>query len=183
MITIKDFMETVEYKISEGSKYQWDCYGNSAWTLTHEDYPRNTTIFIVFDTEDQTVYEMQAWDGLYKREYRWINKQYINAHTAECVERGVPVHQSIDDRNYIELEVEEDMIEKATAIFKGLIYDERVQVQLDLSKDELLSIMTMAHKKDMTLNAFVEHILIEFIRKQEEQGKQDKQDSQEILVA
>ena len=183
MITIKDFMEIIEYKVSDGSKYQWNCYGSSAWTLTHEDYPRNTTIFIVFDTDNQTVYEMQAWDGLYKREYRWINEEYVDEHTAECAERNVPVHQSIDDRKFIDLEVEEDMIEKAKAIFKGLDYDTRIQIQLDFSKDELYRLMHQAHEKDMSLNAYIEYVLKEYIRKQEDQDKQDKQDSQEILVA
>ncbi len=166
MITIKDFMETVEYKISDGSKYQWDCYGSNAWTLTHEDYPRNTTIFIVFDTTDQTVYEMQAWDGPNKKEYRWINEDYVDEHTAECKERDVPVNQSIDDRNFTDLDVEEDILEKADAIFRGVPYDTRVMVQLTLSKDEQHTLMEMAHKKDMSLNKFVEYALIETLRKQ-----------------
>jgi len=164
MITIKDFMELIEYKISDGARYQWDCYGHSAWTLTHDDYSRNTTIFIVFDTVDQTVYEMQAWDGLYKREYRWINDAYIDAHTAESVRRNVPPRQSIDERSYVELDVEDDILEKARCIFKGIDYDDRVMVQLNLTKEDQHALMQMAHEKDMTLNKFVEFVLIEYMR-------------------
>jgi len=165
MITIKEFMELIEYKISDGSRYQWDCYGHSAWTISYEDIAKNTTIFIVFDTNDQTVFEMQAWDGLYKREYRWINEAYIEDHAAECYQRNVPVRQSIDERNFIDLDVEMDMMEKAYAIFKGLEYDTRVSIQLNLDKDVEYQLMQMAHEKDMTLNQFVEDLLREYIKK------------------
>jgi hypothetical protein len=33
MITMKEWMELVDYKITEGSDYTWSCYGPNAYTL------------------------------------------------------------------------------------------------------------------------------------------------------
>ena len=33
MITIKEWMELVDYKITEGSTYGWQCYGPNAYCL------------------------------------------------------------------------------------------------------------------------------------------------------
>ena len=32
-MNLKDFMEVIDYKITEGSEYQWSCFGNNAYTL------------------------------------------------------------------------------------------------------------------------------------------------------
>jgi len=33
MITLKQWMEVVNYRITEGSQFQWECYGSHAYTL------------------------------------------------------------------------------------------------------------------------------------------------------
>jgi hypothetical protein len=165
MITIKEFMEVIEYKINDGSEYQWHCYGHNAYHIGHDNIKTGVSINIVFDTVDQTVYEMQAWDGANGREYRWINPAYATAHDNECLERHVSLHTSCDERNFINLEAEEDILEKAAAIFKGIDYDDRIIVKLNLTEEEECSLMRMAHDKDMSLNKFVEYILKEEMRK------------------
>jgi hypothetical protein len=162
-ISLKDFMECVNYKITEGSEYLWSCYGPNAyqidsWNGRHDE--EGYTVNIVFDTKDQSVYEMQAWDYGAGREYRWINPDYIDAVKAEYVTRGVDFSISVDDSRYIDLEVENDILEKARAIVIGEEYDARIQVPLTLSDSDLLLLMKMAHEKDMTLNQFVESVLL-----------------------
>jgi hypothetical protein len=161
MITLKDFMECVDYKISDGSEYLWTCFGPNArsmeyWNGEHTD---SITICCVFDTEDQTVYEMQAWDGRNNREYRWIHPDYVEAHKAEAKNRNVDFEQSFDDNKFIDLDVAEDMLDKASAIMYGEEYDTRIIVSLDMTASEKLMLMEMAHAADMSVNQYVEMIL------------------------
>lgn len=44
-----------------------------------------------------------------------------------------------------------------------LAEDNRVEILLDLSDQELLVLFKMAHEKDMTFNDFVEHVLTEYL--------------------
>jgi len=44
-----------------------------------------------------------------------------------------------------------------------LAEDNRVEILLDLSDQELLVLFKMAHEKDMTFNDFVEHVLKEYL--------------------
>ena len=55
MITIKDFMETVDYRITEGSDFGWKCFGPNSycldsWSGEQDGY----SIGITFDTKNQT---------------------------------------------------------------------------------------------------------------------------------
>lgn len=162
MITVKDFMECTGHKISETAEYCWACYGNHAqhmdyWNGKHDE--TGFSISIVYDTVTQVVYEMEAWDYKNEREYRWTNPDYAGLAKKEAKQRGQKHKRSMDDRKYIDLDVAEDMLEKASAIVAGKEYDARIQVPLDLEDALLFEMMKMAHSKDMTLNQFVEHIL------------------------
>lgn len=161
MITMKDFMECTDYRITESSPFMWDCFGPNAigidyWNGTYAD---GVNVNIVYDAKTNFVYEMQAWDYANNREYRWIHPGYIEGHAAEALRRNVDHFQSIDDRKFIDLEVVDDMLEKAYAIGHGEEYDDRVIVPLDMNDEQLLQLMKLAHEADMSLNQFVEFIL------------------------
>lgn len=161
MITLKDFMEAIQYKVNDGSEYMWNCYGPNArsmeyWNGEHEG---GVTVTCVFDTETQFVYEMEAWDNARGVEYRWIHPAYIEGHAQEAKNRGVDFEQSYDDNKFTDLEVAEDILEKAAAMVAGEDYDNRIMVTLNLSYDDEHLLMEMAHEADMSLNKFVEHIL------------------------
>jgi len=168
MITIKDFMECVEYKISDGYEYQWGCYGPNARAMSYDNGKQgdeNSIVYIVFDTKTQFVYEMQAWDGHNNKEYRWIHPGYIEGHAAEAKRRGIDFKESCEFSKFVDLELPEDMLEKASAIYREEDYDERIMVRLDLDQDSLFLLMEMAHEADLSLNQFVEHILREDMKK------------------
>jgi hypothetical protein len=63
----------------------------------------------------------------------------------------------------VDLEVDLDWLEKAEAIVDGVVYDDRVQIELNLDEDLLFDLMKLAHKQDTTLNQLVEKILREHI--------------------
>lgn len=164
MITLNDFMEAIQYKVTDGSEFMWTCYGPNARSLDHwngETGSAGRTVSIVFDTKTQFVYQMEAWDQSTDAVYRWIHPAYIEGVAAEAKSRGVDFEESFDGNKFTDLEVVEDILEKATAIAAGEEYDDRTMVTLTLGYDEMYLLMEMAHEADMTLNEFVEQILRE----------------------
>jgi hypothetical protein len=163
MITLKEWMELIDYKITEGSEYCWHCYGLSAYSLDSWTGNQDGSSFtVVFDKNDQTVYEVQAHDFLHNRAYRMINPEYKSQHTTEAAERNCG-DQAWDDVDYIDLEVTDDFIQKALSIKAGEDYDTRVSVPINFTDEELLKYMKLAHERDMTFNEFVEEALREAI--------------------
>ena len=78
MITLKEWLETVEYKITEGSNFTWSCYGPHAHTLDSWSGDNDGHSFtIIFDTKTQVVYKAQAHDYANDRAYRMINPDYL----------------------------------------------------------------------------------------------------------
>lgn len=160
MITIKDFMETIEYKISEGSEYCWNCFGADCRRLEHWSGEQDgCNISILFDTVTQAVYQMEAHDYKNERCYRWTSPDVLEAFYAECDSHNVGRTEAYDDVKFVELETAEDMLEKSRAIFLGEDYDARVSVPLEFTDEELLKYMTMAHERDITFNQLVEEAL------------------------
>lgn len=160
MITIKEWMELVDYKITEGSQYQWRCYGYDAYSLDSWDGDYDGHSFtIIFDTKTQEVYEVQAHDFRNQRAYRMINPTYQPQHNTEATDRNINADEAWDDVDYVDLDVEDDFIQKALAIKAGEDYDTRVSMPIDFTDEELLKYMKLAHERDMTFNQFVEEAL------------------------
>jgi predicted HicB family RNase H-like nuclease len=84
----------------------------------------------------------------------------------EAKRRDVNKDTAWDDVNYIDLEVDDDFIQKCLAIKAGEDYDTRIQVPLDLSDEMLYNMMKLAHEQDVTLNQLVEQVLREAIERE-----------------
>ena len=167
MLNMKEWMELVDYEISEGSNYGWSCYGSDAYTLDNWNGvhgPGGYSFSIVFDTVTQTVYQVSAYDYTNNRAYRMINLDYVEQHCKEAESRDVPINQAWDDVVYVDLDVVDDFIQKCLAIRAGEDYDTRVQVEIDFSDEDLLQYMKLAHERDMTFNEFVTQALTEAIQ-------------------
>ena len=82
---------------------------------------------------------------------------------SEAKERNVDPDQAWDDVKWIDLDVGDDWLEKATAMFNGEEFDTRVQMEVDLDDDLILHLAKEAHKRDITLNKMIEVILQEMI--------------------
>ena len=166
MITLKQWMEVADYRITEGSEYMWDCYGSNAyrldsWNGDHDGH----SISIVFDTKTQEVYEASAYDYKNQRAYRLINPTYIKKFKKESKRRDIDFDEAWDDVAYVDLETEDDYLEKAQAIVAGVDYDTRVEMPLVLDNDQLFELMKVAHSRDITLNELVEDVLQDAISK------------------
>jgi hypothetical protein len=164
MITLKEWMELVDYRITEGSDYCWQCYGNDAYMLDSWNGEQDGHSFtIIFDTKTQAVYEAQAHDYVHNRAYRLVNPEFKADHDREANQRDVNLNEAWDDINYIELDVVDDFIQKGLAIREGEDYDTRVQMQVEFSDDDLLTYMKIAHDRDITFNELIEIALQEAI--------------------
>jgi hypothetical protein len=159
MLTLRDFFELIEYRINEGSDYGWQCYGDFAHAIdcTDKDY----SLTVIFDRQDQTVYEVSVCDYRNDRAYRMIDPEYQAAHRAEAQDRGVDADRAWDEVRYTDLEVGEDFVDKARAIIAGNDYDTRIEIPIDLPESELLELFKLAHSQDMTFNDFVVEIVTE----------------------
>ena len=162
MITLKEWMEVVEYRVTEGSNFCWDCYGADSYSLDSWSGEQDGNSFtIIFDTKTQVVYEVQSHDYRNQRAYRLCNPDFKSERDTESTDRNVALNQAWDDVDYVDLETDDDWIQKALAIVAGDDYDTRVTVPLDLDEHEMFTLMKMAHERDLTLNEFVEEILRE----------------------
>ena len=168
MITLKEWMEIVDYKITEGSDFGWLCYGKDVHMLDSWNGEQDGHSFtVIFDTKTQVVYEVQAHDYVHNRAYRMINEDFQKKAKKEARKRDVNRNMAWDDVDYVDLETDEDFLEKAQAIVNGTDYDTRVQVPLELDDDTMFQMMRMAHERDLTLNEFVEDLLREFLKKED----------------
>jgi hypothetical protein len=160
MITMKEWMEVVGYRITEGADYCWECYGTHAYSLDSWNGDQDGHSFtITFDQKTQEVFEVQAHDYKHQRAYRMINSDYAKKHKKECKRKAVNLNEAWEDVDYVDLEVVDDFIQKCLAIREGEDYDTRIQVPVNFTDAELLQYMKMAHERDMTFNALVEEAL------------------------
>ena len=160
MITLKEWMEIVNYRITEGSAYGWQCYGADAYMLDSWNGEHDGHSFtIIFDTKTQVVYEAQAHDYVHNRAYRMINEDFRKKNKKEARRRAVNKDEAWDDVRYVDLDVDDDFIQKCLAIRAGEDYDTRVSVPVDFTDQELLEYMKLAHERDITFNQLVEQAL------------------------
>lgn len=156
MLTLKEWMELVDCRITEGGSYFTNIpglYSLSAWNERQDGW----SFFIAFDPKDnQRVYVVEAWDYARNRAYRLKDP---------AIELD---KQAWDDVDFTELEDDDDFFQKAVAIKTGEDYDTRVSVPLDLPDELMFKLMKQAHQQDITLNQLVEEALRKVIEGVEE---------------
>lgn len=151
MLTLKEWMELVDCRITEGSDYHANVdglYTLTSWNEEQDGYSLN----IVFAPKDnQRVYCVEVCDYANDRAYR--------VHDPEMVVD----EQAWDDVDFVELESDDDFIQKAMSIMAGEDYDTRVSIPLDIPEKDLMLLFKAAHDRDMTFNEFVEEALRSFL--------------------
>lgn len=158
--------EAMDHRITEGSEYGWACWSNARYLDYESDFAH---VSAVYNTKTQEIYQADinikphSWGDTDVKPYRWLNPAYSDLYYAEAKRRGVNADQAWDDVNWVDLDVAEDWLEKATAIFNGLEFDDRIQVPVEFTDAELLKYMKLAHERDLTFNQFIEQVMREFI--------------------
>jgi hypothetical protein len=155
---LKDVNENLEHRIIGGSEYGWKCYGDNARYLDYESEYAHCSC--IFDTMTQEIYEVTVdMKDSEHRPYRWLNPVTKHVMYEEAAYREIDVDKAWDEVTWIDLETEQDFLEKASAIFKGQPFDTRVSVPLDLNDEELFVMMKLAHERDITLNQLMVEVL------------------------
>jgi hypothetical protein len=184
MITIKEWMELTDYKITEGSEYGWSCYGPNAYCLDSWNGVHGKggySFSIVFSAKSQKVYEVSMSDYTNDRAYRMINPKFQEKHRKEALARNVDLNEAWDDVNYVDLEVVDDFIQKALAIRSGEDYSTDVSIPINLPDEVLMFAFKQAHEKNMTFNDFVNQMLRDFIDKVNK-GEYTKEEAQKWVA-
>jgi len=154
---LKDVNEALDHKIVGGSEYQWNCYPEARFMDYESEYAH---VGVLFSTDTQVIYcaEINDKENKYKP-YRWLNPEYKDAFLDEAKQRGVDPNYAWDDTEWLDLELAEDWLEKASAIFNGQEFDDRILISLDLENDVILQLSMEAHKRDITLNKMIDIVL------------------------
>ena len=164
---MKEFMELVDHKITEGGDYGWQCFGSNSYQLSHWNGVHGKggwSANIVFSTRSQKVYTVEVCDYTNDRAYRIINPDYVKKYNKESKDRGELGNQAWDGIDFVDLDVDDDFIQKFLAIKSGEDYDTRVQLPVDFSDEDLLKYMKLAHERDITFNELVTQALTEAIQ-------------------
>ena len=157
--------EALNHKIVGSSEHQWNCWDYARFLDYETEYAYAS---VVFNSRTQEVYEAEVNDKENQHKpYRWLNPKYKQSYIDEGKNRNVDVTQAWDNVQWVDLETEEDWLDKAKSIMEGNTFDTRISMPIDLDKEELFQLMSLAHEKDITLNQLVEQILEEVIRKHE----------------
>ena len=162
---LNEVNEVLDHKITGGAEYNWNCYPDSRYLDYESDFAH---VSVIYSTVDQKIYQAEvsvkteAWDED-KKPYRWLNPDYVDALYKESTNRNLDTDVAWDDIKWIDLEMKEDFLDKAKALFKGQECDTRVQFPVDLDDDVILKLSMEAHKRDITLNKMIEIILQEVI--------------------
>jgi len=184
MLTMKEWMELVDYRITEGGEYGWQCYGPNAYTLDSWNGVHGVggySFSIVFSTKTQKVYEVSMCDYTNDRAYRMIAVNKQAKHRKESDAHSISLNQAWDDVEYVDLEVVDDFIQKALAIRAGEPYSTDVSVPIDLPDELLMFAFRSAHEQNITFNEFMNQMLRDFVD-QVESGKYTREDAQKFVL-
>ena len=184
MITMKEWMELVDYRITEGSEFGWSCYGPNAYALDSWNGVHGKggySFSIVFSTKTQKVYEVSMCDYTNDRAYRMIAENKQDKHRKEAMELGVNLNQAWDGVDYVDLEVDDDFIQKALAIRAGEDYDTDITVPIDLPDDLLMFAFKAAHEANLTFNEWMNQMLRDFVGRVES-GEFTREDAQKFKI-
>jgi hypothetical protein len=170
-MTLQDWLDTVDYKITEGSKFEWECFGDNAYSWLSQ--AGENTAEVTFDTETKVVYQLRAIDQENGRAYSWLNPGFKDAMYIEAVTLGVDVDVAYDDVKLVDIEVEYDILEKMKAIVNNEPYDTRVVIELDFTPEEEQMFRSIAEQKGVTVDELVEIILLELMEKEKAKSTTD----------
>lgn len=89
MLTLQQFMELTQYRITESAEYQWQCYGEHALIMDYWNELGDYTLSVVYDTKKNIVYESTICNYRNDTAYRLFNPLFKHDFLDEAAYRGV----------------------------------------------------------------------------------------------
>lgn len=102
-INLKNYLESVKYKIQEGFEYGWECFGKNTFALNTEGKKGSNFIYstqVIFNTKNQTLYEVSFWDYVGRRVFRWINPRFVSKVKKEYKNRNLCFYTASDEMKF-----------------------------------------------------------------------------------
>jgi hypothetical protein len=187
-ITIKEFIELIDFQIHGSDEHMWQCFGENAWYLDHNDpntddvSKKRYSLHIIYDINTQFVYTMEVWDYQRNTILKWIHPDYINDYDQECCSRGVSNKDRFDPHEVFHFIPSSRKIMKiADFVINNIDYtvgypelanpnhklekdNSTVEVEVELEEPLWLELSMMAHERDITLNSLVNELLTNYIK-------------------
>ena len=169
---LNDWLAITDGRVTEGSEFGFDCYGDRTYTLSYWNGLHGeveVSSHVVYNRDTFEVYEAEAFDGAKNKMYVWRDPRYATLYETELHSKNPDYEADWDET---QLETIDDFIDKATAIVNGTEYDSRVQVELNMDRDELFALMTFAHERDITFNELIDLGLRQVLDAELDKGEQ-----------
>lgn len=164
MNTLLDFLKAIDYKITDCTDYNWDCYGDGIRSMDSYNLGLNECSAL-FTKNGGEIRELTMHDYDNNRSYRWTDPNFEQARKDKALSLKIDDNVAYYGVTFIELEMIEDMLEKMEAVSRGEEYDTRIMIPLDMTDKEFLEVARAAHALDITINAFFTMAIEEAIRK------------------
>lgn len=148
MTKLHEFLNVTGYEVHDKFLVEKSVFSDSVCEFTYSN--ENCHLTCEFDLITQEVFDITVEDFVEKRYYRWTHEDFKETKPEKSTWTGA---------KFYELEVAEDILEKADAVVDGRPYDTRVMVPLDLTDEEFLEWAKLAHKMDLSFNQFMEHAI------------------------
>lgn len=162
MLTIIEVLETFKFKIAEGSRFMWDCYGPSARVVDFTDdlYPVRHSACCTFDNSTGEVYQLDHHDYLNKVSYRWMNPVTTAKYIEESTRRRCLPNEAYDNVEFTPCLDEYELLKTSSDLVLGNCKSAACEiVEVELDSEVLFALMTTAHDRDITLNQLVSEVL------------------------
>lgn len=152
MLKLHKFLNVIMYNVHDKVFLENSIY-NQETDLVCEISNGNADYYLtcIFDVISQEILEITAEDYKLGNHYRWTTEDFASQQKDNST--------NWMGKKYCELELAEDILEKATAIVSGRVYDTRVSVPLELSDEDFMLFARSAHERDVTFNQLIEQVL------------------------
>lgn len=197
-MNLEQVMRAGLYKITGGCKYEWECFGPSAYMIDFStDYGgtvcNNATVTFSRATQEIFLVEIYATmdeDKELDIAFRWINPDYEKVYLDTIVAAGMEPDEAYDDVKFTSKESEDEILEilaKAMNNEDVSSYVDSTLIELDLTRDEIFDLMMKAHERDITLNQLLNEVLEDAVERakdviaEHEEKTKDKEQSPKIL--
>jgi hypothetical protein len=110
-MNLVDVILAAKGRISGGSEYQWKCYGPNARFLDFSALDGIDNISVIFDAQDQTVYEIEVYPvDDHSPCYVWFNPTFRSEVIKDAAARQVDILTAYDSVKFTEVTSEQEIL-------------------------------------------------------------------------
>ena len=166
MISLQEVMHAAQYKISEGSDYEWNWAGKDAYYL---DFSADVsdinarTVTVVFDRKTQEVYSIEIFGSSKENKfYCWIKPSMMLTYENEGKSHGVDINTVLGQYSYVWIDDEDIIIELVRIAMSNESFDDFFKMEeicISLSETEVQQLRDLATFQKLTVNQMITILL------------------------